>query len=71
MKRITPAYMMPTKRLLFESDDSASIANAATQHLQEREHRDGREEEQVLADEREAAGEQDLHDEQQDARAAR
>ena len=30
VKNISPAYMMPTKRLLFDSDDSASIVVEAS-----------------------------------------
>ena len=30
VKKIAPAYMTPAKRLLFESDDNASIVNAQT-----------------------------------------
>ena len=68
VKKISPAYMMPTKRLLFDIDDSASIVHRRDQHLQQREQRDGRQQEDVVADEGEAAGEHDLDEQQQDRR---
>ncbi len=46
VKKISPAYMMPTKRALFDIDESASIAQRRQDHLQERIDRNRREQEQ-------------------------
>ena len=66
-----PTYMMPTKRALFESDDSASIVNEASEHLEQAADGDRREQEQVVLQEGEAAGEHHLQQQQQERRHER